>query len=143
MLGIPLNIAEIDERIAALRENLRELVEQAAAYSGASDEDLASRRIAEQEAELELLTRQRVQPIEGPTHVHRPTVELHAHLSFGEEHQRLTRCKVNPPPRSSLSSTAVPRANFPLRAPRSTNAGSPPTARPSPPSCRSIRPRQR
>jgi len=59
MPGIPLNIAEIDERIAALRENLRELVEQAAAYSGASDEDLASRRIAEQEAELELLTRQR------------------------------------------------------------------------------------
>jgi len=59
MPGIPLNIAEIDERIAALRENLSELVEQAAAYSGASDEDLASRRIAEQEAQLELLTRQR------------------------------------------------------------------------------------
>ena len=59
MPGIPLNIAEIDERIAALRENLRELVEQAAAYSGASEEDLASRRIAEQEAELELLARQR------------------------------------------------------------------------------------
>ena len=59
MPGIPLNIAEIDERIAALRENLRELVEQAAAYSGASDEDLTSRRIAEQEAELDLLTRQR------------------------------------------------------------------------------------
>jgi hypothetical protein len=59
MPGIPLNIAEIDERIAALRENLRELVEQAAAYSGASDEDLTSRRIAEQEAELELLARQR------------------------------------------------------------------------------------
>jgi len=59
MPGIPLNIAEIDERIAALRENLRELVEQAAAYSGASDEDLVSRRIAEQEAQLELLTRQR------------------------------------------------------------------------------------
>ena len=59
MPGIPLTIAEIDERMAALRENLRELVEQAAAYSGASDEDLASRRIAEQEAELELLARQR------------------------------------------------------------------------------------
>ena len=29
MPGIPLTIAEIDERIAALRENLRELVEQA------------------------------------------------------------------------------------------------------------------
>ena len=59
MPGIPLTIAEIDERMAALRENLRELVEQAAAYSGASDEDLASRRIAEQEEELELLARQR------------------------------------------------------------------------------------
>ena len=59
MPGVPLTIAEIDERMAALRENLRELVEQAAAYSGASDEDLASRRIAEQEAELELLARQR------------------------------------------------------------------------------------
>ena len=33
-----LNIAEIDERIAALRENLRELIEQAAAYSGAADD---------------------------------------------------------------------------------------------------------
>jgi uncharacterized small protein (DUF1192 family) len=52
-------IAEIDERIAALRENLRELVAQAVAYSGAADEDLMSRRIVEQEAELERLTKQR------------------------------------------------------------------------------------
>jgi hypothetical protein len=59
MPEIPPNIAEIDDRIAALRENLRELVEQAAAYSGAADEDLMSRRIADQEAELELLTKQR------------------------------------------------------------------------------------
>ena len=56
---ILLSIRKIDDRIAALRENLRELVEQAAAYSGAADEDLMSRRIAEQEAELELLTKQR------------------------------------------------------------------------------------
>jgi hypothetical protein len=59
MPDILLNIAEIDDRIAAVRENLRELVEQAAAYSGAADEELISRRIAEQEAELELLTKQR------------------------------------------------------------------------------------
>ena len=59
MPAVQLNIAEIDERIAAVRENLRELVEQAAAYSGAADEELISRRIAEQEAELELLTKQR------------------------------------------------------------------------------------
>ena len=59
MLAIWLEIAEIDERIAAVRENLRGLVEQAAAYSGAVDEELASQRIAEQEAELDRLTKQR------------------------------------------------------------------------------------
>ena len=52
-------IADIDERIAILKENLRELVEQSASYSGAADEDLVSQRIAEQEAELDLLTKRR------------------------------------------------------------------------------------
>ena len=41
------NVAAIDERIAAVRENLRELVGQAAAYSGAADENLMSQRIDE------------------------------------------------------------------------------------------------
>jgi hypothetical protein len=59
MFKITLNIAEIDHRIAIVRDNLRELVEQAAAYSGAADEELMSQRIAEQEAQLELLTKQR------------------------------------------------------------------------------------
>jgi hypothetical protein len=36
MPDIPESIEELDQRIATLRENLRELVEQAAAYSGAS-----------------------------------------------------------------------------------------------------------
>jgi hypothetical protein len=53
------NIAEIDARIAEVRENLRELVEQAAAFSGAADEELVSQRIADQEALLERLTEQR------------------------------------------------------------------------------------
>jgi ribosome-binding protein aMBF1 (putative translation factor) len=53
------NIAELDSQIADVRENLRELVEQAAAYSGAADEDLASQRIAEQEALLDRLTKER------------------------------------------------------------------------------------
>jgi hypothetical protein len=48
-------LAEIDDRIAIARSNLRELVEQAASYSGASDEERMSRRIAEQEAALERL----------------------------------------------------------------------------------------
>jgi hypothetical protein len=59
MPDIPLSIAEIDDRIAIVRENLRELVEQAAGYSGAADEEMTSRRIAEQQAKLELLSKQR------------------------------------------------------------------------------------
>jgi hypothetical protein len=49
---------ELDQRIAVIRENLRELTEQAAAYSGAEDETRVSDRIAELEAVLaELLHR--------------------------------------------------------------------------------------
>ena len=53
------DIAEIDARIADTKENLRELVEQAAAFSGAADDELVSQRIADQEALLERLTEQR------------------------------------------------------------------------------------
>ena len=59
MAEIPLTLTEIEGRMAAIRENIRELIEQAAASSGAADDDLASQRIAEQEAQLEILTRQR------------------------------------------------------------------------------------
>ena len=41
MTGRPLTIAEINDRIAAIRDNLCELIEQAAANSGAADEDLS------------------------------------------------------------------------------------------------------
>jgi hypothetical protein len=53
------NIVEIDARIAIVKDNLRELVEQSASYSGAADDELMSQRIAEQEAELELLRKRR------------------------------------------------------------------------------------
>ena len=53
------NLAEIDAQIADVRENLRELVEQATAYSGAADDELVSQRIADQEALLARLTEQR------------------------------------------------------------------------------------
>ena len=59
MPDYPTNMAEIDARIADARENLRELIEQAAAYSGAADEDLMSQRIADQEAQLDRLIRWR------------------------------------------------------------------------------------
>lgn len=42
-------LAEIDRKIAVVREYLRTLVEQAAGYSGAADEDRNADRIADQE----------------------------------------------------------------------------------------------
>jgi uncharacterized small protein (DUF1192 family) len=52
-------IAELDERIALIRQNISDLVEQAAAYSGAGDESRTADRIAQQEEELARLTAQR------------------------------------------------------------------------------------
>ena len=52
-------LAEIDQRIAAIRDNLRQLVEQAAAFSGAADESRAADRIADQEARLADLLKER------------------------------------------------------------------------------------
>jgi hypothetical protein len=57
--AVPPAVVEIDNRIAIVRNNLRELVEQASAYSGASNEELVSQRIGEQEAKLQLLIKQR------------------------------------------------------------------------------------
>jgi hypothetical protein len=56
-----LSLAEIEERIAAVRENLTELTEQAAAVSGAAVEELNAQRIADQEAQLDRLTKLRDQ----------------------------------------------------------------------------------
>ena len=50
-----LTITELDERIAMIRQNINELIEQAAAYSGAEDENRAADRIAQQEQELSRL----------------------------------------------------------------------------------------
>ena len=52
-------IAELDQRIAIIRRNLRELIEQAAAFSGAGDEARVADRIANQEAELAKLIKLR------------------------------------------------------------------------------------
>jgi uncharacterized coiled-coil protein SlyX len=54
-------IEEIDKGIAAVRENLRELVEQGSANAGARDDELISKAIAEQEAQLDILTKKREQ----------------------------------------------------------------------------------
>ena len=50
---------ELDAAIAAVRENLRELTEQAAAQSGAADESRAADRIEQQEGRLAALQAER------------------------------------------------------------------------------------
>lgn len=55
----PAELAEIDRRIKIIRANIRELVEQAAAFSGAADETLIADRISHQEAQLAALLKQR------------------------------------------------------------------------------------
>ena len=53
------SLEDLDQRIAIVRDNIRELTEQAAAYSGAQDESLAADRIAAQEQSLSELLKER------------------------------------------------------------------------------------
>jgi len=57
--GSPISLSELEERIAIARDNIRQLIEQAAAVSGAEDEDRNADRIAQQNEELEKLVKQR------------------------------------------------------------------------------------
>ena len=52
-------LQDLDERIAVIRDNIRELTEQATALSGAEDEARAADRLAEQEQALAELLKQR------------------------------------------------------------------------------------
>ena len=52
-------LAEIENRIQLIEDNLRQLVEQAAAYSGAADEERNADRIADQQAKLDALLKER------------------------------------------------------------------------------------
>jgi hypothetical protein len=52
-------LEELERRIAIVRDNLRELIEEATAFSGAANDTLISGRIADQEAELAALLKER------------------------------------------------------------------------------------
>jgi len=52
-------ISELDQRIAILRDNIRELVEQAAGFAGAANDELAAGRISQQETLLASLLQER------------------------------------------------------------------------------------
>ncbi|HXX52476.1 MAG TPA: hypothetical protein VEI98_14490 [Xanthobacteraceae bacterium] len=53
------SLAELERRIAIVRDNIRQLIEQAAAVSGAEDEARNADRIATQQEELDRLTKER------------------------------------------------------------------------------------
>jgi hypothetical protein len=54
-----ISLPDLDDRIAIIRDNLRQLTEQAAGSSGAADEERTANRIADQQAELDKLVKQR------------------------------------------------------------------------------------
>ena len=54
-----LSLSELEDRIAIARDNVRQLIEQAAAFSGAGDEERNADRLAQQNEELEKLLGQR------------------------------------------------------------------------------------
>ena len=54
-----LSLSELNDRIAIIRDNIRQLVEQAAATSGAQNEERTSGRIAQQQDELDKLVKER------------------------------------------------------------------------------------
>jgi uncharacterized small protein (DUF1192 family) len=54
-----LSLPELNNRIAMLQHNIRQLVQQAAGSVGARDEERISDRIAQQNEELETLIKER------------------------------------------------------------------------------------
>jgi hypothetical protein len=54
-----LSLSELNDRIAILQDNIRQLVEQAAGSSGARDEERTSDRIAQQNEQLDRLVKAR------------------------------------------------------------------------------------
>ena len=54
-----LSLPQLNARIAILRDNIRQLMEQAAGSSGAANEELTAERIARQQDELDALVRER------------------------------------------------------------------------------------
>lgn len=54
-----LSLPELEDRIAILRDNIRQLIEQAAAVSGGQNEERNADRIAQQTEDLEALVKER------------------------------------------------------------------------------------
>ena len=66
-MDVQRSLSEIEERIAVVRANLRDLTEQAAAYSGAADEERNAERIAAQQDQLDELLKEQAARLAGGT----------------------------------------------------------------------------
>jgi hypothetical protein len=60
-----LSLPELEGRIAIARDNIRQLIEQAAASSGAEDEERNADRIAKQNEDLQRLVKRRDKLLEN------------------------------------------------------------------------------
>ncbi|MDB5500644.1 MAG: hypothetical protein JWR89_546 [Tardiphaga sp.] len=58
-MNATLSAAELDDRIAILRDNIRQLIEQATGASGEQNEERTADRLAQQNDELDKLVAQR------------------------------------------------------------------------------------
>ncbi len=54
-----LSLPDLEDRIAIVRDNIRQLIEQAAAVSGGQNEERNADRIAQQTEELEAMVKER------------------------------------------------------------------------------------
>lgn len=54
-----LSLAELEDRIAVVRDNIRQLIEQAAGASGDRNEERAADRLEQQNTELDALVKAR------------------------------------------------------------------------------------
>lgn len=54
-----MSLEEVERRIQIVEDNLREIMEQAAAFSGAADEERNADRISDQQEKLDALRKRR------------------------------------------------------------------------------------
>ena len=97
------SLEELDQRIAIVRDNIRELTEQAAALSGAEDETRAADRIADQEQQLAELLKEReslINSVRSSRGLRRPAGRSSDRPDFAtllEQLQRVDQSAVNAP----------------------------------------------
>jgi uncharacterized small protein (DUF1192 family) len=92
-----LSLPELNDRIAILQDNIRQLIEQAAGASGEQNESRIADRLSQQNEELERLTKERdsrSKRVDGATFAEAPcNDELGSpRPACGERSDRIARC---------------------------------------------------